>query len=317
MAFIDQMRAEGHAVESICRVLREQGCQIAARTYREWARSNRPVAARTITDAHVTNQVRDLAWVVDHEGSRRLTPEGLYGRRKMTALAQRTSPAASPGAVDRAMRSLGLQGVRRSKGIRTTIPSKDGRRAGDLLDRDFAAAASNRTWVMDFTYVRTWVGFVYVAFILDVFAQKIVACNVAPTKAVELVDVPLRMALWQRGREGHPVVRGELIGHADAGSQGGFKRSSQHLDRGGVDGQASRVDDGAHGAVGDEVAGCAVASSGGGAGVLARDRQWARGRGCREGCRRGASGWLPLVPARWRHDPVQGWSADRPILVVS
>lgn len=112
-----------------------------------------------------------------------------------------------------------MQGVRRSKGIRTTIPAKDGKRAGDLLDRDFTAAAPNRTWVMDFTYVRTWVGFVYVAFILDVFAQKIVAWNVAPTKAVELVDVPLRMALWQRGREGHPVVRGELIGHADAGSQ--------------------------------------------------------------------------------------------------
>jgi transposase InsO family protein len=71
---------------------------------------------------------------------------------------------------------------------------------------------------MDFTYVRTWSGFGYVAFILDAFAQKIVAWNVAPTKAVELVDVPLRMALWQRGREGRPVVRGELIGHADAGS---------------------------------------------------------------------------------------------------
>lgn len=97
VAFIDQLRAEGHAVESICRVLREQGCQIAARTYRDWARSNRPVAARTITDAHVTNQVRDMAWMVDHEGTRRLTPEGLYGRRKMTALVQRTSPAASPG----------------------------------------------------------------------------------------------------------------------------------------------------------------------------------------------------------------------------
>ncbi len=61
---------------------------------------------------------------------------------------------------------------------------------------------------MDFTYVRTWAGFVYVAFILDVFAQKIVAWNVAPTKAVELVDVPMRMALWQRGREGNPVVPG-------------------------------------------------------------------------------------------------------------
>lgn len=213
------MRAEGHAVESICRVLREQGCQIAARTYRQWAGTTRPVATRTITDAIVTDRVRDLAWTVDHTGVRRMTPEGLYGRRKMTALVKRADADASPGSVDRAMRTLGLQGVRRAKGIRTTIPAKDGKRAGDLLDRNFTAEAPNHTWVMDFTYVRTWAGFVYVAFVLDVFAQKIVAWNVASTKAVELVDVPVRMALWQRGREGHPVVRGELIGHADAGSQ--------------------------------------------------------------------------------------------------
>ncbi|MCW4600186.1 IS3 family transposase [Janibacter hoylei] len=219
VAFIDEMRTEGHAVESICRVLREQGCQIAARTYRQWAGATRPVATRTITDAIVTDRVRDLVWTVDHAGVRRMTPEGLYGRRKMTALVKRADADTSPGSVDRAMRTLGLQGVRRAKGVRTTIPAKDGTRAGDLLDRDFTAEAPNRTWVMDFTYVRTWAGFVYVAFVLDVFAQKIVAWNVAATKAVELVDVPVRMALWQRGREGHPVVRGELIGHADAGSQ--------------------------------------------------------------------------------------------------
>lgn len=229
VAFVDELRAEGHAVESICRVLREQGCQVAARTYREWSRANRSVAARTITDAQVIGHVRDLAWTVDHEGVRRMTPEGLYGRRKMTALVQRSRPTASPGAVDRAMRSLGLQGIRRSKGVRTTIPAKDGNRAGDLLDRDFTAAAPNRTWVMDFTYVRTWAGFVYTAFILDVFAQKIVAWNVGSTKAVELVDVPLRMALWQRGREGRPVVRGELIGHADAGSQYTSVTFTEHL----------------------------------------------------------------------------------------
>ena len=203
--------------------------QIAARTYRDWARADQPVADRTISDALVTDQVRDLVWMVDHEGVRRMTPEGLYGRRKMTALVQRATPGASPGSVDRAMRSLGLQGVRRSKGIRTTIPAKDGRRAGDLLNRDFTAAAPNRTWVMDFTYVRTWVGFVYTAFILDVFAQKIVAWNTAGTKAVELVDVPLRIALWQRGREGHPVVPGELIGHADAGSQYTSINFTEHL----------------------------------------------------------------------------------------
>jgi len=220
IAFIDELRADGYAVESTCRVLSEQGCQVAARTYRDWTGSNRTVAARTVSDAIVVDQVRDLAWKVDElDGVRKMTPEGLYGRRKMTALVRRTSRGVSPGSVDRAMRTLGLQGVRRSKGIRTTIRAKDGRRAGDLLDRDFTAVAPNRTRVMDFTYCRTWAGFVYVAFIVDVFAQKIVAWNAATTKAVELVDVPLRMALWQRSRKGHPVVRGELIGHADAGSQ--------------------------------------------------------------------------------------------------
>jgi putative transposase len=226
MGFIDTLRSEGHAVESICRVLREQGCQIAARTYRSWKEVNRPVAARTVSDAQVLDAVRDLAWAVDDQGRRKLTPEGLYGRRKMTALVRRRKlPDASFGAVDRAMRSLGLSGVRRDKGIRTTIPAKDGKRAGDLLDRDFTAAAPNRIWVTDFTYVRTWAGFVYVAFILDVFAQRIVAWHAATTKETDLVMIPLRMAVWQRDREGHPTVPGELICHSDAGSQTGLNRS--------------------------------------------------------------------------------------------
>jgi putative transposase len=227
------MRAEGHAVESICRVLREQGCQVAARTYRAWSRPGRPVADRTITDAIVLDAVRELAWRIDEHGCRRLTPEGLYGRRKMTAAVRRSRPGASPGSVDRAMRSLALQGVRRSKGIRTTIPAKDGKRASDLLNRDFSAPAPNRTWVMDFTYVRCWVGFVYVAFVVDVFAQKIVAWNAATIRDTDLVMTALKMASWQRGREGHPIVPGQLIGHSDAGSQGEFQRSSQHLYRGG------------------------------------------------------------------------------------
>ena len=146
----------------------------------------------------------------------------------MTMLVRRELPDVSPGAVDRAMRSLALQGVRRAKGVRTTIPGKDGRRAGDLLDRDFTAPAPNRTWVRDFTYVRTWVGFVYVAFILDVFAQKIVAWHVAASKDVELVMTPLRMALWQRAREGHPVDE-KLIYRSDAGSQYTSLRFTEHL----------------------------------------------------------------------------------------
>lgn len=235
VAFIDEQRAQGRTVGSICRVLREQGLQVAARTYRTWRRGSRPVADRTMDDALVMDTVRDLAWTTDVKGRRRLTPEGLYGRRKMTALVRRRLPSATPGSVDRAMRAHDLSGIRRSKGLRTTIPAKDGKRAGDLLDRNFTAAAPNRTWVMDFTYVRAWSGWVYVAFVVDVYAQRIMAWHAASTKDVDLVMTPIRMATWQREREGHPVEPGQLIGHADAGSQGEIKRSSQHPRHGGVE----------------------------------------------------------------------------------
>ncbi len=233
MGFIDAQRGEGRAVESVCRVLREQGCQVAARTYRAW-RSARP-SARTVSDASVVDAIRDVAWKVDRHGWRRLTPEGSYGRRKMTALLRRTSHSdASAGSVDRAMRTLDLSGVRRDKGVRTTIPAKDGTRAGDLLDRDFTAPAPNCVWVTDFTYVRTWAGFTYVAFIVDVYAQRIVAWHAATTKHTDLVMIPLRMALWQREREGHVVPRLEepcsgLIHHSDAGSQYTSVRLTEHL----------------------------------------------------------------------------------------
>lgn len=82
-----------------------------------------------------------------------MTPEGLYGRRKWVALLRRLEGLASTsrGAVDRAMRTLGLEGIRRVKKIRTIIPNPEGRRAGDLLNRDFTAPAPNRVWVTDFT----------------------------------------------------------------------------------------------------------------------------------------------------------------------
>jgi transposase InsO family protein len=172
--------------------------------------------------------VRAAAWTTSSHGSKVLAPEGLYGRRKMTAFLRRTSvPDASRGAVDRAMRALA--GVRRDKGVRTTIAAKDGIRAGDLLNRDFTAPAPNRVWVTDFTYVRTWSGWVYVAFIVDVFSQRIVSWHAATSKHVELVMVPLRMALWQRDREGHPAVPGQLIHHSDAGAQYTSLRLTEHL----------------------------------------------------------------------------------------
>lgn len=232
MGFIDQMRSEGHAVESIVRVLREQGVKVAARTYRAWRQGR--VSVRTVTDALVLDAVRDAAWRVEElaDGTtrRRMTPEGLYGRKKMTALIRRTAIAdASRGSVDRAMRGLGLSGNTRAKGIRTTIPAKDGNRAGDLLNRDFTAPRPDHTWVTDFTYVRTWAGWVYVAFILDVFSQRIVAWHAQTSKHTDLVMIPLRMALWERDRQGHAVGPGQLIHHSDAGSQYTSVVLTEHL----------------------------------------------------------------------------------------
>ena len=221
------MRSEGHAVESICRVLSDQGCQIAARTYRAW-RTRQP-SARTLSDATVVEAITQIAYTLDMRGRRRLTAEGLYGRRKMLACLRRHGVAATPGAVDRGMRHLGLSGVVRTKQVRTTIPGKDGHRAGDLLNRNFRAAAPNKVWVSDFTYVRSWAGFVYTAFIVDVFSQRIVAWHCATTKHVELVATPLRIALWDRDRQGHPVGPDELICHSDAGSQYTAIRFTEHL----------------------------------------------------------------------------------------
>ncbi|PID96084.1 MAG: hypothetical protein CSA84_06975, partial [Actinomycetales bacterium] len=126
-------------------MLRERGCQIAARTCRDCTGSTRRCRSLAISDATVTNQGRDLAWQLDHQSGRRMTPEGLHRRPTMTVLVRRTTPHASRGSVDRAMRSLGLEGIRRSTGVRATIPATDSKRAGDLLDRDVTADAPNRT----------------------------------------------------------------------------------------------------------------------------------------------------------------------------
>ncbi len=97
-----------------------------------------------------------------------------------------------------------MSGVRRGKSVRTTIPAKDGHRANDLLNRQFTAPAPNTRWVADFTYCRTWAGFVYVAFVADVFSQRIVGWQAATDRHTDLVLTPLRIALWDRDRQGHP-----------------------------------------------------------------------------------------------------------------
>jgi len=226
MGFIETMRSQGHAVESTCRVLREQDCRVAARTYRAWRSPAARPASRTVSDARLLHTIRSVIYAADGE----LTPEGLYGRRKLTAYLRRTThPDVAFCTVDRCMRVLGHNGVRRCKKVRTTVASPDGIRAGDLLHRNFTAPAPNRVWVTDFTYVRTWAGFAYVAFIVDVFSQRIVGWHAATSKATDLVMVPLRIALWDRDRQGHPVPRQALIHHSDAGSQYTSIRLTEHL----------------------------------------------------------------------------------------
>ena len=136
----------------------------------------------------------------------------------MTAHLRRKGLHVSIGTVDRLMRDEGLCGVLRGKNHRTTIPGKDGKRASDLVDRGFTAPCPNRVWVADFTYCRTWSGFVYVSFIIDVFSRKIVGWHVVTTRPTELVTVPLRMALWNRRHEGIEIFEG-LLHHSGAGAQ--------------------------------------------------------------------------------------------------
>ncbi len=96
------------------------------------------------------------------------------------------------------------------------------------------ASAPNRLWVSDFTYVATWTGFVYVAFVIDAFARRIVGWRASRTAHADFVLDALEQALHER----RPVEGAGLVHHSDRGSQGGFKRSSQHLDEGGCDEQS-------------------------------------------------------------------------------
>ena len=138
----------------------------------------------------------------------------------------------APGSVHQKLVWLGYTGSERTT-RRAVAAAKAAFRVGNRrVHRPWVTEPG--MWVSDFTYVRSWAGFVYTAFIVDVFAQRILAWHCATTKHVELVATPLRIALWDRDRQGHTVGPDELICHSDAGSQGGFNRSSQHLDLGGV-----------------------------------------------------------------------------------
>jgi putative transposase len=253
MSKIIDAHRDQFGVEPICRVL-----QVAPSTYYAVKARQCHPSKRTLRDQELLERIRK----VHYENF------GVYGARKVWWQLRRERVEGACCTVERLMRKAGLQGAIRGKKRRTTIPDGQADRARDLVDRDFKAPAPNRLWVADITHVATWSGVAYVAFAIDAFSRRIVGWKADTTMKTSLVLDTLEMALWARGHHGQPVGEG-LVVHSDAGSQGGLNWSSQHVDPGGVDGQASWVDDGVDGQGADEVAGEAVVASGRGAVVLA------------------------------------------------
>ena len=147
----------------------------------------------------------------------------MYGARKLWHALRREGTEVGRDQVARLMRGLGLAGAVRGKTRRTTIPAQVGERPADLVERVFAAAAPNRLWLADITYVATWSGFCYTAFVIDAFSRAIVGWRVSSTLRAELALDALEMAIWSR----RSADLAGLVHHSDRGVQGGFKGSSQ------------------------------------------------------------------------------------------
>ncbi len=194
--YIDEHR-RSFGVEPICRTL-----QVAPSSY--YAAKIRPSSARAIGDQALAV---DIARIHRQHF-------GVYGARKAWRALRREGIAVGRDRVARLMRTLGLAGVTRMKRIRTTRPALVSQRPADLVERVFAAAAPNRLWVADLTYVWTRAGFVYAAFVVDAFSRAIVGWRVSASLHAELALDALEMAIWARG---DPLP--ELVHHSDRGVQ--------------------------------------------------------------------------------------------------
>jgi len=218
-------------VEPICRVLSQHGWAIAPSTYYDTA--SRAPCARARRDAQLKDQITRV-----HKDN-----YGVYGARKVWLALNREGTPVARCTVARLMRDLGLRGARRGKRVRTTVADPAAARPADLVRRQFSPPAPDRLWVADYTYVPTWAGMVYVAFVIDAYSRRILGWRAASSMKTALVLVldALEQALWTRRRGGRPDLAG-LVHHTDQGSEGGFNQSSQHLDHGGVrwDGGSSR-----------------------------------------------------------------------------
>ena len=201
IAFIDDHR-EVYGVEPICKVL-----PIAPSTW--YARSAQradpgKLSARAQSDAALSPQIKR---VFNDNFS-------VYGARKVWRQLKREGVQVARCTVERLMNSLGLAGAIRGKPVKTTISDKARPCPLDKVNRQFTAQGPNRLWVADFTFVATWSGFVYVAFVIDVFARYIVGWRVSRTAHASFVLDALEQAIYQRR-----PVKGELTHHSDRGSQ--------------------------------------------------------------------------------------------------
>ena len=190
---------------------------MAPSTY--YAAKSRAPSERAQRDAVMIPVVR-LLWEENYR---------VYGVRKIWKAALRAGHDIGRDQVARLMRAEGIEGVRRTKKVRTTRPDPEVTRHPDLVSREFTAEAPNKLWVTDLTYVPTWAGVAYVCFIIDACSRTIVGWRVASHMRTSMVLDAIEMARWSRGTT--------LVGlrcHSDAGSQAVFNWSSQHLPDGGV-----------------------------------------------------------------------------------
>jgi putative transposase len=205
VAFIDDHK-HLYGVEPICSVLTEHGCQIASSTY--YDNHAKTPCKRAVRDADLSERI-----------SRVHTQNyGVYGARKVWLALNREGTAVARCTVERLMSDLGLVGARRGTVKRTTIADPHAIRADDLVLRQFDPVAPNTLWVADFTYVSTWSGWVYVAFVIDAYARRIVGWRTATIMSTALVLDAIDHAIWTRQREGIHDLTG-LIHHNDRGSQ--------------------------------------------------------------------------------------------------
>jgi putative transposase len=229
VTYIDEHR-HLFGVEPICRVLSEHGWPIASSTYRA-AKAALP-SVRQRRDERLTQEIRRV-----HRGNYHA-----FGARKVWLTLNREGTPVARCTVERLMRQHGLRGVVRGRRVRTTVADEFATRPADLVQRHFLADAPNRLWVADFTYVPTWNGMVYVAFVIDAFARRILGWRAATTMKTSLVLDALEMAIWARGRTGVTDLAG-LVHHNDAGSQYTSIAFTDRLITAGVDASVGSVGD--------------------------------------------------------------------------